>query len=59
MDVEIDKARTIVKRAVDLGVNFYDMANVYSHGRSEEIVGELSRISETSGDRVEGQTEHW
>jgi aryl-alcohol dehydrogenase (NADP+) len=39
--VEIDKARTIVKRALDLGVNFYDTANVYSNGRSEEIVGEL------------------
>ena len=39
--VEIDKARPIVKRALDLGVNFFDTANVYSHGRSEEIVGEL------------------
>ena len=39
--VEIDKARTIIKRALDLGVNFFDTANVYSKGRSEEIVGEL------------------
>lgn len=39
--IEIDKARPIVKRALDLGVNFFDTANVYSHGRSEEIVGEL------------------
>jgi len=39
--VEIDKARPIVKRAVDLGVNFFDTANLYSNGRSEEIVGEL------------------
>ena len=39
--VEIDKARPIVKRALDLGVNFYDTANVYNNGRSEEIVGEL------------------
>jgi len=39
--VEIDKARPIMKRALDLGVNFYDTANVYSNGRSEEIVGEL------------------
>ena len=30
-----------MKRALDLGVNFYDTANVYSNGRSEEIVGEL------------------
>src|SRR2546427_8148750 len=39
--VEFDKARPIVKRAIDLGVNFYDTANVYSNGRSEEMVGEL------------------
>ena len=39
--VEIDKAKPIVKRALDLGVNFFDTANVYSDGRSEEIVGEL------------------
>src|SRR5205807_8081880 len=41
--IEIDKARPIVKRALDLGVNFFDTANVYSNGRSEEIVGELLR----------------
>jgi len=39
--VEIEKARPIMKRALDLGVNFFDTANVYSNGRSEEIVGEL------------------
>jgi len=39
--VEIDKAKPIVKRALDLGVNFFDTANLYSNGRSEEIVGEL------------------
>ena len=39
--VEIDKARPIVKRAIDLGINFFDTANVYSKGRAEEIIGEL------------------
>ncbi len=39
--VEIDKARPIVTRAIDLGINFFDTANVYSNGRSEEIIGEL------------------
>jgi aryl-alcohol dehydrogenase (NADP+) len=39
--LEIDQARPIVKRAIDLGINFYDTANVYSKGRSEEITGEL------------------
>src|SRR5271157_5346582 len=39
--IEIDKARPIMKRALDLGINFFDTANVYSNGRSEEITGEL------------------
>ena len=38
--LEIDQARVIVKRAIDLGINFFDTANVYSLGRSEEITGE-------------------
>jgi 1-deoxyxylulose-5-phosphate synthase len=32
-------SRPIVKRAVELGINFFDTANVYSLGRSEEILG--------------------
>ena len=41
--LEIDQARPIVKRALDLGINFFDTANYYSNGRSEEITGELVR----------------
>ena len=41
--LEVEKARPIVKRALDLGINFYDTANYYSNGRSEEITGELLR----------------
>jgi aryl-alcohol dehydrogenase-like predicted oxidoreductase len=38
---KVDEATaiSIVKRALDLGVNFIDTADVYSNGRSEEIVG--------------------
>src|SRR2546425_6382398 len=39
--VEDDKARPIVNRALDLRVNFFDTAKLYSKGRSEVIVGEL------------------
>ncbi len=39
--LEIDEARPIVERALDAGINFFDTANVYSRGRSEEITGEL------------------
>jgi aryl-alcohol dehydrogenase-like predicted oxidoreductase len=38
--IEIDEARKIVNKAIDLGINFFDTANVYSLGRSEEIAGE-------------------
>jgi aryl-alcohol dehydrogenase-like predicted oxidoreductase len=34
-----EKSRPIIKKAVELGINFFDTANVYSDGTSEEIVG--------------------
>jgi aryl-alcohol dehydrogenase-like predicted oxidoreductase len=33
------EALTIVDRALDAGLNFLDTANIYSRGRSEEIIG--------------------
>jgi len=39
--IEVDKTRPIVKCALDLGITFFDTANVYSKGRAEEIIGEL------------------
>ncbi len=38
---ELEESRTILKLALDLGINFFDTANFYSLGRSEEIVGEV------------------
>lgn len=32
-------SRVIIQRALDLGVNFFDTANVYARGVSEEILG--------------------
>ena len=32
-------SRSIIKRALDLGINFFDTANVYAYGKSEEILG--------------------
>jgi aryl-alcohol dehydrogenase-like predicted oxidoreductase len=34
-----EDSRPFIKRALDLGINFFDTANVYSLGSSEEIVG--------------------
>ncbi|MDH4050558.1 MAG: aldo/keto reductase [Rubrivivax sp.] len=33
------ESRPFLRRALDLGINFFDTANVYSAGSSEEIVG--------------------
>jgi aryl-alcohol dehydrogenase-like predicted oxidoreductase len=37
--VEEADSREVIKKALDLGINFFDTANVYSYGASEEIVG--------------------
>ena len=37
--VEEQEAKSIVKRALELGINFFDTANIYAHGGSEEILG--------------------
>jgi aryl-alcohol dehydrogenase-like predicted oxidoreductase len=39
--VNEDTAANIVRRAIDLGINFIDTADVYTRGRSEEIVGKV------------------
>ena len=34
-----EESRPLIRRAVELGITFFDTANVYSSGSSEEIVG--------------------
>ncbi len=41
--LEEDEARPIFRRAVELGINFFDTADVYSRGVSEEITGRALR----------------
>ncbi|MFP9059917.1 aldo/keto reductase [Natrialbaceae archaeon A-chndr2] len=36
-----DESREIIERAIDLGINFFDTANAYSDGESEEILGDV------------------
>ncbi|MBQ7503051.1 aldo/keto reductase [bacterium] len=38
---DYDEAKPIFKKAVDLGINYFDTANVYQMGTSEEITGRL------------------
>jgi 1-deoxyxylulose-5-phosphate synthase len=34
-----EDSKRVIDRAIDLGINFFDTADVYSNGRSEQIVG--------------------
>jgi aryl-alcohol dehydrogenase-like predicted oxidoreductase len=36
-----DAARPVMRKAIEAGINFFDTANVYSDGTSEEITGAL------------------
>lgn len=39
--VDLDAARGCVERSFDVGINFFDTANVYGRGAAEEVLGEL------------------
>src|ERR1051326_2897794 len=39
--LEEDEATPIIRRAFDLGINFFDTADMYSDGASEEITGRV------------------
>jgi voltage-dependent potassium channel beta subunit len=41
--VEAKRAESIIKAALDLGINFLDLADIYSHGKAEEVVGQAIR----------------
>ena len=37
--IEEEESHKVIKQALDLGINFFDTANVYSYGDSEKILG--------------------
>jgi 1-deoxyxylulose-5-phosphate synthase len=41
--LDAEASRPLIKRALELGINFFDTANTYSDGTSEEIVGRALR----------------
>ena len=41
--LDVDSAKECVKYAFDHEINFFDNAEVYAHGRSEEVMGEVFR----------------
>lgn len=47
-----DDSRPFIKSALEAGVNFFDTANVYSHGESERVLGRALRDYATRDDVV-------
>ena len=45
--LEEEEARPFIKRALDAGINFFDTADVYSTGASEEVLGRTLRYLKT------------
>ncbi|MCZ8158557.1 MAG: aldo/keto reductase [Rhizobiaceae bacterium] len=40
---DFDEAKPIFRKAVELGINYFDTANIYQMGSSEEVTGKLIR----------------
>ncbi len=47
-----EEGRPFIKRAIELGINFFDTADMYSLGKSEEILGKAIKDFTKRGDVV-------
>jgi 1-deoxyxylulose-5-phosphate synthase len=50
--LEDAEARPLIKRALDLGINYFDTANFYSSGASEELLGRALQEIGPARDRM-------
>jgi aryl-alcohol dehydrogenase-like predicted oxidoreductase len=50
--LEEEESRPFIRRAIELGINFFDTADMYSLGVSEEILGRALRDFGPSRDRL-------
>ena len=65
--VSEDDALSALNRAVDLGVNFLDTADVYGDGRSEKLIARLLKdrpndeilVATKAGRRLDPHTPEW
>ena len=55
--VDEPEATEVIDRAIELGINFFDTANIYSYGESEEILG--NALSEYDRDEQVVATKVW
>lgn len=42
-DYSVEDVKKALKKAFELGINFIDTAEIYGHGKSEEIIGEVAK----------------
>ncbi|MBQ9274303.1 MAG: aldo/keto reductase [Succinivibrio sp.] len=50
--LDYEQAKPLFRRAVELGINYFDTANVYQNGSSEEITGRLIREFNLDRDEI-------
>jgi aryl-alcohol dehydrogenase-like predicted oxidoreductase len=50
--IEEEESRPFIRRAIELGINFFDTADMYSLGASEEILGRALKEFGPSRDRL-------
>ena len=53
---DVDLAERAVHAALDIGVTWFDHADIYRHGKAEQVFGEVLRRDPTLRDRVRIQT---
>ena len=54
-----DQSRPFIRRALELGINFFDTADWYSLGASEEVLGRVLRDSGRPRDSIVVATKVW
>ena len=47
-----EDSSAVIRKALELGINFFDTANAYSHGTSEEFLGNALREAGVQRDKV-------
>lgn len=50
--LDYENSEKIVRHALGLGINFFDTANVYSKGTSEEYLGRALKVNQVARDQV-------
>ncbi|PSL41762.1 putative oxidoreductase [Planomicrobium soli] len=50
--LSIDKAKAVIENALELGVDFFDHADVYAEGRSEEVFAEAIGMKPSVRDQI-------